>query len=89
VDWAHGKDRNSFWVPGGLTSLQAWIRNDSLPKQIPHAEQANAVDRVKKISIRILPIPATGAKPSVSLPVNICVALKPVSQKQVPIGNCR
>ena len=40
VDWAHGKDRNSFWVPGGLTSLQAWIRNDSLPKQIPHAEQS-------------------------------------------------
>lgn len=38
VDWAHGKDRNSFWVPGGLSNLQGWIRSETLPKQIPHAE---------------------------------------------------
>lgn len=38
VDWAHGKDRNSFWVPGGMKSLQAWIRSKTLPKHIPHAE---------------------------------------------------
>lgn len=41
VDWAHGKDRNSFWVPGGLSSLQGWIRSESLPKQIPHAEPSS------------------------------------------------
>ena len=38
IDWAHGKDRNSFWVPGGLKSLQAWIRSETLPKHIPHAQ---------------------------------------------------
>lgn len=36
VDWARGKDRNSFWVPGGLPTLQGWIRSDTLPKRIPH-----------------------------------------------------
>lgn len=38
IDWAHGKDRNSFWVPGGMKSLQGWIRSETLPKHIPHAE---------------------------------------------------
>ena len=38
VDWARGKDRNTFWVPGGLVTLQGWIRSESLPKRIPHAK---------------------------------------------------
>ena len=38
VDWARGKDRNTFWVPGGLTTLQSWIRSETLPKRIPHAK---------------------------------------------------
>lgn len=37
VDWARGKDRNTFWVPGGLPTLQGWIRSETLPKRIPHA----------------------------------------------------
>lgn len=36
VDWARGKDRNTFWVPGGLPTLQGWIRSETLPKRIPH-----------------------------------------------------
>lgn len=36
VDWAHGRDRNTFWVPGGLPTLQAWIGSTTLPKRIPH-----------------------------------------------------
>ncbi len=35
VDWARGKDRNTFWVPGGLPTLQGWIRSETLPKRIP------------------------------------------------------
>lgn len=35
IDWARGRDRNSFWVPGGLTTLQKWIRSETLPKRIP------------------------------------------------------
>jgi hypothetical protein len=35
VDWAHGHDRNSFWVPGGLSTLQKWIGSETLPKRIP------------------------------------------------------
>ncbi|MCJ7695496.1 MAG: hypothetical protein MUO40_08720, partial [Anaerolineaceae bacterium] len=38
VDWEKGMDRSSFWVPGGLSSLQEWIGSDSLPKQIPQNE---------------------------------------------------
>jgi len=38
VDWARGKDRNTFWVPGGLPTLQGWIRSENLPKRIPHAQ---------------------------------------------------
>jgi hypothetical protein len=37
VDWARGKDRTTFWVPGGLPTLQGWIRSETLPKRIPHA----------------------------------------------------
>jgi len=40
VDWARGKDRNTFWVPGGLPTLQGWIRSETLPKRIPHATQS-------------------------------------------------
>jgi len=36
IDWARGKDRNTFWVPGGLSTLQKWIRSDTLPQRIPH-----------------------------------------------------
>lgn len=36
VDWVHGRDRNTFWVPGGLPTLQAWIGSTTLPKRIPH-----------------------------------------------------
>ncbi len=35
VDWAHGNDRNTFWVQGGLTTLQKWIGSETLPKRIP------------------------------------------------------
>jgi len=38
VDWAHGQDRNTFWVPGGLKTLQAWIGSVSLPKRIPQKD---------------------------------------------------
>lgn len=38
IDWAHGQDRNTFWVPGGLPTLQAWIGSASLPKRIPQKE---------------------------------------------------
>ena len=38
VDWARGKDRDTFWVPGGLSTLQGWIRSETLPKRIPHAK---------------------------------------------------
>lgn len=38
VDWARGKDRNTFWVPGGLPTLQGWICSETLPKRIPHAK---------------------------------------------------
>ena len=27
IDWARGKDRNTFWVTGGLSTLQGWIRS--------------------------------------------------------------
>lgn len=40
IDWARGRDRNTFWVPGGLPTLQGWIRSESLPKRIPHAESS-------------------------------------------------
>ncbi len=35
VDWEKGQDRNTFWVPGGLTTLQGWIGSTSLPGRIP------------------------------------------------------
>lgn len=38
VDWEKGQDRNSFWVPGGLTTLQGWIGSTSLPGRIPQKE---------------------------------------------------
>ncbi len=38
TDWAHGHDRNTFWVPGGLPTLQAWIGSETLPKRIPQKQ---------------------------------------------------
>jgi len=38
VDWAHGQDRNTFWVQGGLCTLQAWIGSETLPKRIPQKD---------------------------------------------------
>lgn len=38
VDWARGRDRDQFWVSGGLASLQGWIGNEALPKRLPHAQ---------------------------------------------------
>ncbi len=35
IDWARGKDRNTFWVTGGLSTLQGWIRSETLPRRIP------------------------------------------------------
>ena len=35
VDWAGGQDRDSFWVRGGLATLQAWVRSETLPQHIP------------------------------------------------------
>lgn len=40
VDWAHGRDRNRFWVPGGLSTLQAWVRSSTAPLSIPHANES-------------------------------------------------
>ena len=40
IDWARGKDRNTFWVPGGLPTLQKWIRSETLPGRIPHLKQS-------------------------------------------------
>ena len=50
VDWARGKDRNTFWVPGGLPTLQGWIRSETLPKRIPHATQSKR-GRPKSIEV--------------------------------------
>ena len=36
VDWSQGKDRDTFWVPGGAGALQAWIGSSTLPGRIPH-----------------------------------------------------
>lgn len=41
IDWARGKDRNTFWVAGGLTTLQGWIRSETLPRRIPSSEESN------------------------------------------------
>ncbi len=41
IDWARGKDRNTFWVPGGLPTLQKWIRSETLPGRIPHQKQSS------------------------------------------------
>lgn len=38
IDWARGHDRDTFWVPGGLPTLQRWIRSETLPQRIPHAQ---------------------------------------------------
>lgn len=38
VDWAHGNDRNVFWVEGGAKTLQTWINSASLPERIPQKE---------------------------------------------------
>jgi hypothetical protein len=38
IDWARGRDRNQFWVQGGLSTLQGWIGNETLPKRLPHAQ---------------------------------------------------
>lgn len=40
VDWSAGKDRNTFWVPGGSSTLQAWIGSSTLPGRIPHQKQS-------------------------------------------------
>lgn len=36
IDWARGKDRSTFWVSGGMTTLQKWIGSETLPARIPH-----------------------------------------------------
>jgi len=41
VDWARGKDRNTFWVAGGLQTLQAWIGSETLPKRIPQLKTSS------------------------------------------------
>ena len=38
VDWVHGQDRNTFWVPGGLPTLQDWIGSATLPARIPQKD---------------------------------------------------
>jgi len=40
IDWARGKDRSTFWVPGGLPTLQKWIRSETLPARIPHLKSS-------------------------------------------------
>jgi hypothetical protein len=41
IDWARGRDRDTFWVPGGLSTLQGWVRSETLPRRIPHAVPSN------------------------------------------------
>jgi len=51
VDWAHGNDRNTFWVQGGLTTLQKWIGSETLPKRIPQLKpSARGRPRKNKIN---------------------------------------
>jgi hypothetical protein len=51
VDWAHGNDRNTFWVQGGLTTLQKWIGSETLPKRIPQLKpSARGRPRKKEIN---------------------------------------
>ena len=51
VDWAHGNDRNTFWVQGGLTTLQKWIGSETLPKHIPQLKpSARGRPRKKEIN---------------------------------------
>ena len=38
TDWVHGHDRNTFWVPGGLPTLQGWIGSTTLPARIPQKD---------------------------------------------------
>ncbi len=59
VDWARGKDRNTFWVPGGLPTLQGW-RSATLPNHFL-ASQANAVARSTEKQPRFRPTPAVAA----------------------------
>lgn len=40
VDWARGRDRNTFWVSGGLETLQGWIRSETLPRRIPAEKES-------------------------------------------------
>ena len=40
IDWARGRDRNTFWVAGGLSALQGWIRSETLPRRIPAVEES-------------------------------------------------
>lgn len=47
IDWARGKDRNTYWVPGGLPTLQKWIRSETLPARIPH-QKTSARGRPRK-----------------------------------------
>jgi hypothetical protein len=51
VDWAHGKDRNTIWVQGGLGTLQKWIGSETLPKRIPQ-EKSSARGRPRKEEIK-------------------------------------
>ena len=51
VDWAHGNDRNTFWVQGGLSTLQKWIGSETLPKRIPQLKpSARGRPRKKEIN---------------------------------------
>ena len=51
VDWAHGKDRNTIWVQGGLETLQKWIGSETLPKRIPQLKPS-ARGRPRKVEIK-------------------------------------
>lgn len=51
IDWAHGKDRNTFWVPGGLETLQKWISSETLPKRIPQLKPS-ARGRPRKNTVK-------------------------------------
>ncbi|MGB4594962.1 MAG: hypothetical protein WBI14_03565 [Anaerolineaceae bacterium] len=51
IDWARGKDRNTFWVSGGLPTLQGWIRSETLPRRIP-AEQESQRGRPRSSAVK-------------------------------------
>ncbi len=50
IDWARGRDRDQFWVQSGLSTLQGWIGNETLPKRLPHAQPSKRGRKRQKIS---------------------------------------